>query len=297
MKGVIVPSILNLIKDRTVIFDGAIGSLLMDMGLGSYDCPDMWSIDNPGKVKKIHKMYLDAGADVIQTNTFGSNRQKLGSFGFQDKVTEINTAAAEIAKSITGPGEFVAGDIGPTGKFPEIGEDFDFPFYEDIFSEQGEALAKGGVDLFLIETMFDVNEAKAAVNALKKLNTSIPVFAGITFSYSPKGFNTIMGNPLIGALEELLEAGADGVGSNCTLGHVEMLKMADEIVGKFSVPTFIQPNAGQPVIEDGNVVYKTSPEEFAQYIKKIAGAGVNCVGGCCGTTPEFIKEIANSLHK
>jgi 5-methyltetrahydrofolate--homocysteine methyltransferase len=221
---------------------------------------------------------------------------RLASFGYNDKVEEINIRAVEIAKKVRPEDKYVAGDIGPCGGFLKPMGKFSIEELEKSFLEQAKALAppKGGVDFFSIETMCDLREALAAIKAVKTAS-DLPIFVSMTFDKKPRGYFTMMGNTISECATELKKAGADVIGANCTLGSAEMIGLVEKLRKSTDLPIIIQPNAGKPELICGELVYHQDPESFAEDIRKIVNAGANFVGGCCGTTHEFIREIYKRL--
>ena len=271
--------LLSALAERIVLFDGAMGTLLIASGLGPGQAPEAFGLERPDVVRRIHDEYLDAGAEVVQTNTFGGNRLKLGD-GLD--VDEVNGRMAEIALSAArehGRGALVAGDIGPTGRFfPPVG-DLTPEAARDAFREQAGALERAGVDLFLVETMVDLTEAACALRAVREVSSK-PVLVTLTFDRKPRGYFTMMGDTPAAAAEALVSDGADGVGANCTLGPSGMADLAAQYRAATDAPLVFQPNDGA---------------EFAEEVGRIASAGASAVGGCCGTTPEDIRAIARVL--
>lgn len=287
-------SILDLAKKRVVLFDGGMGSTLLSLGLPEGECPEGWNLSHPEVIRDIHRKYLEAGADVIETNTFGANRLRLASFGYENKVEEINTRAVEIAKKVCPEDKFVAGDIGPCGGFLKPVGKVSIEELEESFLEQAKALSQAGVDLFFIETMYDLREAISAIKAIKKVS-DFPIFVSMTFDKKPRGYFTIMGNAISECASELKKAGADVIGANCTLGSEKMIGLIEELRKHTDLPIIAQPNAGKPEFIQNKLTYPKDPESFAEDMMKIIEAGANFVGGCCGTTPEFIREIHRRL--
>ena len=287
-------SILDLAKNRLVLFDGGMGSTIVSLGLPEGECPESWNLTHSEAIGDIHRKNLEAGADVIETNTFGANRLRLASFGYGDQVEEINARAVQIAKKVCPEDKFVAGDIGPCGVFLKPVGKFSIEELEESFLEQVKVLANAEVDLFSIETIYDLREALAAVKATK-LVSDLPVFVSMTFDKKPRGYLTMMGNSIPECAKELEKAGADVVGANCTLGSDAMIELAEELRKSTDLPIIIQPNAGKPELIQGELAYPRDSESFAEDMKTIADAGANFVGGCCGTTPEFIREIHRRL--
>ena len=287
-------SILNLAKKRVVLFDGAMGSTLVSLSLPEGECPESWNLTHSEVIGDIHRKYLEAGADVIQTNTFGASRLRLASFGYDNQVEKINARAVEIAKKVCPEEKYVAGDIGPCGGFLEPVGKFSVEELEKSFLEQAKALAWAKVDFFSIETMCDLREALVAIKAIKTVS-DLPIFASMTFDKKPRGYFTMMGNTVSECATELKKAGADVIGANCTLGSAEMIGLVEKLRKSIDLPIIIQPNAGKPELTGGRLVYRQDSESFAEDIRKTAKAGANFVGGCCGTTHEFIRGIHKKL--
>jgi 5-methyltetrahydrofolate--homocysteine methyltransferase len=287
-------AILELAKKRTVIFDGALGTMIMAAGLKAGESPELWNIEKPSLVTDIHRKYYEAGSDVVHTNTFGGNAVKLADKGLSDKMEIINREAAKLARDACPAGKFVAGDIGPTGKLLKPLGDLVIEEAEEAFFRQGRALVKGGVDLISIETMFSLDEALAALRAAKRLG-DVPVIAALTFNRTRKGFFTMMGEGVTQAVSAFERAEADVIATNCSLGSRDMIDLTKELRGATSKPILIQPNAGKPVTLKGVTSYQQTPAEFAQDGKEIKNAGADMIGGCCGTNPEFIRALAVAL--
>jgi 5-methyltetrahydrofolate--homocysteine methyltransferase len=283
----------GLLARRTVLLDGGFGSMLIAAGLEPGRAPDWWTLERPDAVAAVHRGYVEAGSDVIHANTFGATPAKLAGVGLAGRCREVNAAAVVLARSACGAGTLVAGDVGPTGLLlPPIGT-ATVAEMRVSFREQTAALAEAGVDLLSIETMFDLREALAALEAAKE--TGLPVMASMTFEARPRGFFTIMGNRLEPSLAELEGAGADAVGCNCSVAPEAMIDMVRVARGAVTVPVAAQPNAGQPQAIAEGVVYEASPEAFARAIAAMVRAGARLVGGCCGTTPEFIRAARAEL--
>jgi methionine synthase I (cobalamin-dependent) len=285
---------LDLVKQRIVLFDGALGTTLMARGLSSGEAPEKWNVERPEVVKEIHRAYFSAGSDVVQTNTFGGNRFKLSEKQLEGDLARINRTAVELAKEVRPPGKFVAGDVGPSGKLMAPFGPYDKEQMEGNFAEQGQLLVDAGVDLISIETMFSLEEALAALRGIRGV-TDIPIFVSMTFDRKAKGFFTLMGDTPESCVRALEENGADVVGSNCQLGSREMADLIQEIKRWTKTPVIAQPNAGSPVLRGGKTAYEQSPEEFAEEILEIVKEGADIVGGCCGTTPLFIEKVREYL--
>jgi len=280
---------------RTVIFDGAMGTMLMASGLASGECPEVWNLEKPSLVMEIHRRYYEAGSDVVHTNTFGGNSIKLSDRGLSLQMEVINLTAAKVAREACPGGKWVAGDLGPTGKLLKPLGTLDPHAVEASYRMQAEALIRGGVDLISIETMFSLQEALAAVRAVKSLG-QVPIVASMTYNRTKRGYFTMMGERIGEAVSALIDAGADAVGANCTLGSRDMIDLTKELRAASRSPILVQPNAGQPVTREGVTSYEQSPLEFARDGKEIKAAGADMIGGCCGTDAAFIKELARALR-
>lgn len=282
-------NIMDRIGREWLFFDGGTGSILQEKGLQPGELPETWNLLHPDRILDLHRGYLEAGADIYNTNTFGANRLK-----FPENLDEIVTAAVKLAKEArtqAGRDEdaYVALDIGPTGKLLAPMGDLSFDDAVDIFGEVVRIGAREGADLVLIETMNDSYEAKAAVLAAKE-NCDLPVFITCVFDGSGKMLTGGTPESMVAMLEGL---GVDALGVNCSLGPAQMIPIVERLVKAAHVPVLVNPNAGLPKSVDGRTVYDVGPEEFAGYMKQIAELGAAAVGGCCGTTPDYIRaEIA-----
>ena len=287
----------NLLKrvkaGEVLISDGAMGTFLHAKGLQGGECPESWCVSHPEAVKDIAQAYVDAGSDLVETNSFGASSFKLKSYGFADKVHEFNVAAAKLAKQAMGNKGYVAASVGPTGHIViEEGGDTTAEQLYEAFKTQVIALAEGGADAICVETMSSVVEAEQAVKAVKE-NTDLPVIC--TFSFEPgiKGFRTMMGVKPERAAKAAAAAGADIVGANCGMGISNMIEITRQMRAAVpDVPILIHANAGPPVMENGKTVFKESPELMASYVAELVQAGANIIGGCCGTTPAHITAMA-----
>jgi len=287
-------SILDLAKKKTVIFDGAMGTMLMAAGLKAGETPELWNIEKPSLVTEIHRKYYEAGSDVVHTNTFGGNAIKLADRGLSDRMEAINVEAAKLAREACPAGKFVAGDVGPTGKLLKPLGDLVIEEAEEAFFRQAQALLKGGVDLISIETMFSLEEALAGLRAAKRLGEA-PVIAALTFNRTKKGFFTMMGEGVNQAVSAFEGAGADVIATNCSLGSRDMIDLTKELRAATRKPILVQPNAGKPLTQKGVTSYLQTPVEFAQDGKEIRNSGADMIGGCCGTSPEFIRALVQTL--
>lgn len=286
--------LIKLLQDKTVIFDGAMGSMLIARGLAPGESPESWNLKKPDIVAEVHSRYYAAGSDVVHTNTFGGNPVKLADSGLSASAEDINRRAAEIARSVCPSWKMVAGDLGPTGKFLKPLGDLDPRDAELCYRRQAEALLSAGADLISIETMFSLEEALAAVRGTRVLG-DVFILASLTYNRTQKGFFTMMGDGVAKAVRALEDAGADAVGSNCSLGSAEMIELAAAIRAATQKPILIQPNAGRPMVVDDSVTYQQTPLEFAADGRRIKAAGADMIGGCCGTTPDFIEELAQAV--
>ena len=290
-------NILERLMDGIVLWDGGMGTMLMDLGLAQGECPEDWNKVHPERVQSVHKAYFEARSDVVQTNTFGGSRLKLEVHDRGDSAYELNRKAAELALEICPEGKFVAGDIGPTGKFLKPSGTFDFDEFTGTFAEQAAGLADGGVHFFSIETMFDLEEAKAAIAGIRCVS-SLPISVQMTFNKTKRGFFTMMGNDVATCIDSLIEAGAAIIGSNCSLESADMHELV-ELMKEHSgsTPLIAQANAGQPTLRNGKTVYPTDPKDYTADVAKMLDSGLAAVGGCCGTNPEFIQALREEIDR
>lgn len=278
-------------KGRVLVSDGAWGTFLQKKGLKVGECPESWNLTHPEEVYDIAKSYIDAGSDTIETNSFGGSRYKLAGYGLEDKVLELNKAAAEISRKAAGPDHFVLGSIGPTGKLLMMEEVTEEELYA-AFREQAQALEAGGVDAIVIETMTDLEEARIAVKAARE-NTSVDVICTMTFDKILSGeYRTMMGISPTEMAGTLVDAGAAVIGANCGNGICDMIGIVKEIrTVNREIPILVHANAGMPQYHDGETIFPETPAVMAGYVKEIIDAGANIIGGCCGTTPDHIFEV------
>lgn len=274
-----------------MVSDGAWGTFLQQKGLQPGECPEGWNLTHPDDVLSIAQSYIDAGADMVETNSFGGNYFKLKNYGLEDRVSEINRAAAELSRKAAGTNHFVLGSVGPTGKLLMMEEVTENELYE-AFKQQSIALEAGGADAIVIETMTDLDEARIAVKAAKE-NTGCEVFCTMTFDKILSGeYRTMMGISPAEMVNELLPAGADAIGANCGNGIANMIEIVREIREvNAEVPILIHANAGMPHYCDGVTTFPETPADMALRVREIVEAGAGMIGGCCGTTPDHICQV------
>jgi len=283
--------LLALVKAGPVLWDGAMGTMLQQQGLRPGACPELWNIENRDEVRSIHAAYIEAGARIISTNTFGGNRLKLGAYGLEDRVKELNSAGVTIAREVASGENFVAASIGPTGKFLEPLGDLSFEEAANVFAEQAEAQASAGADVILTETFSDLEEAKAALCGAQQCG--LPCFCTMAFD---TGGCTMMGVDPPSAAKALAMAGAEAVGANCGVGPGEMLAIIKQVKESTELPVMAQPNAGVPRVVEGAVIYDATPEDMAEFAAECADLGVSIIGACCGSTPQHIYRMAKRLQ-
>src|SRR5262245_7539494 len=282
---------LDALDDRVLVCDGAMGTLLYSQGIFINRCFDALNLTDPARVAAVHEDYVRAGADVIETNTFGANRIKLRSFGLEDEIRDINQEGVRVARKAAGRNVYVAGAMGPLGLRIEPWGKTAADEAEAYFKEQAQALVDGGVDLLMLETFRDVNEMVAAIAAVKSV-CDLPIVAQMTIE--DEG-NSLDGTPPEQFVPALQAAGADVIGINCSIGPAHMLEALERMAGLTRARLSAQPNAGRPRDIEGRTLYLTSPEYMASYARRFTGAGVRLVGGCCGTTPEHISQIKSAV--
>ncbi|MCU0575547.1 MAG: homocysteine S-methyltransferase family protein [Desulfobacterota bacterium] len=277
------------IRRKVLILDGATGTELQSRGMPYGVSPEIYSVKNRDAIKSVHRGYLDAGADIIYACTFGANRFKLGQYGITD-VCGMNRDLAAMAREVAGRKGLVAGDIGPTGRFVEPFGDLGFEDAVACYREQARGLLEGGVDLFVIETMIDIQETRAALIAIREM---ADVFAIVTMTYDDTG-RTLNGTDPLSALITLQSLGANAVGCNCSAGPAEMIPLIARMKPLARVPLVAKPNAGLPRLKEGKTSFDMGPREFAGFARAFVEAGANLLGGCCGTTAEHIRALKES---
>lgn len=295
-------SLRERIGQGVFVLDGAMGTQLFAHGVEVGTCNDYLNVQSPEVVCDVHRAYLDAGSDAVLTNTFGANRYALGRHGLGEEVGAINRAGAKAARRAAGEEKYVLGDIGPSGDFLEPLGTLKADELQEAFADQAKALIGGGVDGLIVETMTALDEVQIAIEAAKSVAGNLPVFASMSFDKVGDGFKTMMGVDVESAVAKMLAAGADAVGFNCGTATLEdYVELAKKLVAAAKTASdetiiFAEPNAGKPELVEGEAVYRVSPEEFAAAVKKIHAAGINIIGGCCGTTPEHIEAVARALR-
>lgn len=278
----------KLVQEKIVILDGATGTNLQKAGMPVGVCPEQWIIEHRQVMIDLQRAYVQAGTKIVLAPTFTANRIKLEEYGLDDKLIEMNQELVAISKEAVGENAYVAGDITMTGVQLYPMGDYDFEKLVDVYKEQVAVLVKAGVDLFIIETMMSLQETRAAVIAIQE-TCDLPIMASMTFNEDGR---TLYGTDPCTAVVTLQSLGVDAIGMNCSTGPLEMVPMIEQMAEYATIPVIAKPNAGLPVLEDGETIYKTTPEEFAQAGKKLIEAGASILGGCCGTTPEHIRALA-----
>jgi 5-methyltetrahydrofolate--homocysteine methyltransferase len=280
-----------------LISDGAWGTFLQQKGLQPGECPELWNLTHRDDVLSIAQSYVNAGSDMIETNSFGGSRFKLEHFGLADKVYDINKAAAEISREAAGKDVYVLGSIGPTGKFLMM-EEVTAEELTEGFREQAMGLEAGGANAIIIETFTDLDEARCAIKAAKE-NTSLEVICTMTFDKGVDGtYHSMMGVSPAAMTTELIEAGADIIGANCGNGMEGMIAITKEIRSvNAEIPILIHANAGAPIYKDGVTTFPETPEYMAGLVHELILGGANIIGGCCGTTPEHIAKFVHAVKE
>jgi len=282
---------------EVLLSDGAWGTFLFKKGLAPGDCPDLWSLTHPDDVREIAESYVAAGADMIETNSFGASRLKLAPFGLADRAAEINEAAAALSRRAAGPERHVLASVGPTGVILVMGDVPEDEVYRG-FEEQITALERGGADAVCIETMSALDEALLAIRAAKA-STQLEIACTFTFERTTSGeYRTMMGVSPTQMAQAALEAGAAIIGANCGNGVAQMIDIVAEMrAAAPEAPILVHANAGLPVYRDGLAVFPETPEETALLVPELLRAGANIVGGCCGTTPDHIRAIGAAIGR
>lgn len=289
-------AIYEALEKGILISDGAMGTMLQGKGLTDGGAPELWNVENPTAIEEVLEEYAAAGANLITTNTFGGTRGRLQMHGLEDRLFELNKAGAEIARKVADrhPGCFVMGDVGPSGELMEPMGTMTIDEAKALFADQIKALVAGGVDAILIETMSDLQEVEAAVQAAKEVAPNLPVI--VTFSFDTN-MRTMMGVKPAVAVQTLAAQGVRIIGANCGRGVDEMRVIAKELTDARPEGIFIitQSNAGLPKLVGGDFIYDGTPEEMAKYALDMKAMGVNVIGSCCGSSPAHTKAMAATV--
>ncbi len=290
----------DLIAKRPLLLDGGLGLALAERGFKAGECPEEWNASHPEEIEDIHRGFYAAGSDIVNTNTFGGTSLRLEAHGLSARAVELNQAGVRLAAGVRDrefPGRYVAGDIGPCGQMVKPMGNAEPEALRASFEEQAEALAAAGVDLLNIETMFDLTEARIAVEAAVAAAAGRPVLASMAFKPAARGFRTMMGVRPEDAVPTLRDAGAALVGCNCEITAEPMTALVPVLAELNGGLTYAQPNAGQPRLEGGETVYDETPEHFAGIVAGYPALGAGIVGGCCGTPPASIAALAAALGR
>jgi methionine synthase I (cobalamin-dependent) len=294
-----------ILNSGPVLFDGGMGTMLINNGLEPGAPPEAWNRSRPDVIRGVHTAYIEAGADVVTTNSFGATPARLENYGLGGTTAELNNAAVSLAREAiadSGVGEvnrdrprFVAFSVGPTGKMlPPVGQAEEAEI-ESEFAAQVESLDQP-VDLVIGETFFDIREALIALAVLKDA-VDCPVGMSMTFNKTPRGFFTVMGDAMTESALRMEAQGADFIAANCSIASPDMLELAGMLRAVTTLPLLCQPNAGNPTVVDGTPTYAQRPKDFAADVTNMIAAGINAVGGCCGTTPEFIRYASEMISR
>ncbi len=276
---------------ETIVCDGAIGTILLERGLEQGSCPEAVVLSRVELLEDLAREYCSAGAEIVEACTFGASPLKLSQYDLDHLTEDINRKAVLAVRNVVGDRAYIGGSIGPSGKILEPYGDASKTQVYESYLRQLDILIQAGVDCLIVQTMFDIHEAKLAIRAAKDVSSSLPVLATMTFEKTPRGFYTIMGVDIPAAVSGLMEAGADVIGSNCGNGVEKMVEIARAFRDATDQPLIIQSNAGLPETENGRVVYRETPEFMAERVQELLDIGVSIVGGCCGTTPAHIKAF------
>ena len=286
----------RLAAGGVLLADGAMGTMLFQRGLKPGEPPESVTLSRPEVLEEIARLYLEAGADLVETNTFGGSPLKLALHGLEPETEAVNREAVRAARRAAGDRAYVVGSCGPSGRLLEPYGDTSADAMHASFRRQMQVLIDAGVDAIGVETMTDLAEARLAIRAAKEVSAAIPVLATMTFDPTPRGYFTIMGVSVEQAAAGLAEAGADAVGSNCGNGIAHMVTIAREFGRHTPLPLVIQANAGLPRSVDGQTVYDETPEYMAEQARDLLALGVSIIGGCCGTTPAHIAALRSMVN-
>ncbi|NOZ62637.1 MAG: methionine synthase [Calditrichaeota bacterium] len=288
--------LLDLVKEKSIVIsDGAWGTLLHEKGLPPGECPESWNVSHPDIVRQIPEGYIAAGSEVVLTNSFGASPLKLGLFNLSESAHDFNFAAAKISRAAAGDEVLVLASVGPTGQFlAPLGEISEKEMIEN-FRTQIKGLADGGADAILIETMSDIGEASCAVRAAQDV-CDLPILVSMTLERGKQGYRTLMGNSVAEIVTFFTAAGVDILGTNCGNGTAGIVEIVQEFRSFTDKPIVAHPNAGLPVVQDGETIFPERPDEMASLVPDLVEAGANIIGGCCGTGPDHIRAIAQQVR-
>jgi len=288
---------LKKLANKVRVTDGAWGTQLQAGGLPAGAAPELWNVENAPRVLAVAQAYVDAGSEIILTNTFGANRFALAAHGLGDRAVELAQAGAAISKQAAGKDVLVFGSIGPTGKIVMM-QDVPEEELELAFAQTAAALARGGADAIVLETFNELDEIKIAMRAVKKA-TDLPVIASMTFASGPDKTATMMGNTPGDLVRAAQEAQADAVGANCGLGPQDCVRICELLRSAAAgLPIWIKPNAGLPLVAaNGATTFPMGPDEFAAFVPRLVAAGANFIGGCCGATPRHVRAVRTIVDR
>lgn len=292
-----VPLLERIQGGDVLLADGAMGTLLMERGLPAGACPESINLERPELLEEIARLYLEAGADIIQTNTLGASPIKLAMYGLAERTEEVNLSAARAVRRVVGDKAYVYGSCGPCALMLKPYGDANPDDVRMGFVRQIQALVDGGIDVLIIETMMDLAECRLAIEAARSVSGTLPIMACMTFNRTPRGFFTIMGNDVPTAAAGMVAAGADVIGSNCGSGIEQMIEVAQAFAAASTRPLIFQPNAGMPHTEGLRTVYRETPEFMADRAGALIDAGATVIGGCCGTAPGHIRALRGVLDR
>ena len=288
------PLIESLVKNGPAVTDGSWGTQMQKRGLKRGHNPDSWNLSHADQVREVAEQYVNAGSQIILTNTFGASRLSLANFELAEKTVAINMAGVRISREAAADRAHVFASIGPTGRML-VTQETTAEELQNVFEEQANAQAQAGADGIIIETMIDIEEARIAAIAAKQ--TGLPVIVSMVYDSGEDKDRTMMGNSPEEVVAEISEFGVDGFGANCGQGIEAFLPICRRLRQATDLPIWIKPNAGLPeVVDDGGVVFRTTAQEFVQYVPDLIKAGANFIGGCCGTDQEFVKTIRQTVE-
>jgi 5-methyltetrahydrofolate--homocysteine methyltransferase len=285
----------RLQRGEVIVGDGSLGTLLIQYGLPHGNAPEEFNLTRPHILEEIASHYIEAGAEIITTNTFGASPLRLRHYSLDGKVEAINRIAVEAVRRVVGHKAYIAASVGPTSRMIKPLGDTEPQEIVSCFRTQLAVLLAAGVDLICIETMTDLDEALLAIKAVRSLDSRIPIMATMTFGKTPRGYFTIMGTSIAAAATALGDAGANAVGSNCGVGMESMIEIARDFHQHTHLPIAIQSNAGLPIETDDGTAYPETPDFFAAKTIELLDLEVQIIGGCCGSGPEHIRAIRNAV--